>query len=304
METRSHMRLQAVAAAGAMGLVGLALGIFVWFSPAEAGLTGRILIAGYGPELPVFQDLGKAFEKSHPGTAVDFDWERTVKAVDLVRAGTADLAVTDRLVPGLRETRVAWDGIAVVVNFANPIREISRGQLRDIFTGRVTRWSDMDGSSAKIQLFDRAPEDNVKAGFETSLGIVGQVLRSATVVRTDQKALRAVSGNTEAVTYLSLAAALQAQEDGIPVQLLTIDQVEPGQPTVKDGSYPLRRPVYLISRENSGAVAEAFIAFARSTEAESLLRTVFVPSGASASREAKAPGLPTDSPHPAHDKES
>jgi phosphate transport system substrate-binding protein len=303
METQLRRKMQSVAIAGAMGLLSLAVGFFIWFSPAEAGLTGRILIAGYGPELPVFQDLGKAFEKSHPGTAVDFDWDRNVKAVDLVQAGTADLAVTDRPVHGLRETRVAWDGIAVIVNFANPIREVSSAQLRDLFTGRVTRWSDMDGSSAKVQLFDRAQEDNVKAGFETSLGIAGQI-RSAPVVRTDQKALRVVSGNTEAVTYLSLAAALRAQEDGIPIQLLTIDKVEPGQPTVKNGSYPLRRPVYLLSRDNPGAVAEAFIAFARSTEAESLLRTVFVPSGAPASREAKAPGLPTDLPHAPYDKES
>ena len=120
-------------------------------------------------------------------------------------------------------------------------------------------------------------------------------------MRTDQKALRAVSGNTEAVTYLSLAAALKAQEDGIPVQLLTVDKVEPGQPAVKDGSYPLRRPVYLLSRENRGTLAAAFIAFTRSTEAESLLRTVYVPSGAPASREAKALGLPIDSSHAPHD---
>ena len=42
---------------------------------AEAALTGRILIAGYGPELPVVQDLAKAYERLHPGTAIDLEWE-------------------------------------------------------------------------------------------------------------------------------------------------------------------------------------------------------------------------------------
>lgn len=276
---------------------------------AQAGLTGRILITGYGPELSLLQDLGKAFEKSHPGTAIDFEWDRNVKAVDLVQAGTADLAVTDRSVPGLKGTRIAWDGIAVVVNFANPIREVSSRQLRDMFTGRVTRWSDMNGASAKIDVLDRPPEDNIKAGFESSLGITDRVFKPAGVARSDQRALRAVSGNTAAITYLSLSAALKAQEDGIPIQILTIDAVEPGLPTVKDGSYPLRSPLYLLSREQPGAVAEAFVAFSRSPEAEALLRTVFVPGGSpdpqdAASREAKSVGRVKNQPHTSPDKES
>lgn len=303
MDTRLRLRNRSTVISGAM-LMLLILGLFAWFSTAEAGLTGRILIAGYGPELPLFQDFGKAFEKSHPGTAVEFDWDRNVKAIELVRAGTADLAVTDRSVPDLRNTRIAWDGIAVIVNFANPIREISSAQLRDLFTGRVTRWFDMDGSAARVQLFDRAPEDNVKAGLESSLGITGQIGPPAAVVRTDQKALRAVSGNTGAISYLSLSAALKAQEDGIPVQLLTIDKVEPGQPTVKDGSYPLRRPLYLLSRENPGAVVEAFLAFARSAEAERVLQTAFVPSGPPTPREAKVPDSATVVPPSPGDKES
>jgi phosphate transport system substrate-binding protein len=297
MKVRRRMRNRILPIIGVVALVCLAVGFFVWqLTPAAAGMTGRILIAGYGPELPVLQDLAKAFERSHPGTAVDFEWDRNVKAGDLVRAGTADLAVTDRPLPGLRETHIAWDGIAVIVNFANPIREITSRQLRDLFTGRLTRWSDVDGSSAKVQILDRPPEDNVKAGFESSLGITGQIVTPAAVVRTDQKALRAVSGNTAAITYLSLAAALRAQEDGIPVQILTIDKVDPGQPTVRDGSYPLRRPLYLLSRPQPGEVVEAFVAFAQSSEAERLLQTVFVPIGPSTSREVKSADLPQSRP--------
>jgi phosphate transport system substrate-binding protein len=304
MKTRSLRRVRSLVTCLLMGMAFLAVGLSLSLAPAAAGMTGRILIAGYGPELPLLQDLGKAFEKSHPGTAVEFEWDRNVKAVELVQSGTADLAVTDRSVPGLKETPIAWDGIAVIVNFANPIREVTSRQLRDLFTGRLTRWSDMDGSSAKVQILDRPPEDNVKAGFETSLGITGQLVTPAHVVRSDQKALRAVSGNAAAVTYLSLAAALKAQEDGIPIQILTVDKVEPGQPTVKDGSYPLRRPVYLLSRAQRGALVEAFVAFAQSPEAEPLLRTVFVPAGSTAAREAKSPTLPERSPGPAKERDS
>jgi phosphate transport system substrate-binding protein len=269
----------------------------------QAGLTGRMLIAGYGPELHLFQDLGKAFERAHPGTAVDFEWDRNVKAAELVLAGAADLAVSDHSVPSLRETQIAWDGIAVIVNFANPIREITSRQLRDLFTGRLARWSDLGGSPAKVEVLERPPEDNIKAGFESSLDIADRVFTPAAVVRSDQKALRAVSGNTSAVTYLSLSAALKAQEDGIPIQILTVDTVEPGLPTVKDGSYTLRRPVYLLSRERPGPIAEAFLAFAQSAEAAAALKTAFVPASPP-SREIKDLGLVNTTTPAAADKGS
>src|SRR5574338_579156 len=159
-------------------------------SPVQAGLSGRMLIAGYGPELHLFQDLGKAFERAHPGTAVDFEWDRNVKAAELVLGGAADLAVSDHSAPPLRETHIAWDGIAVVVNFANPIREITSRQLRGLFTGRLSHWSELGGSPAKVEVLERPPEANVKAGFERSLNIADRVFTPAAVVRSDQKALR------------------------------------------------------------------------------------------------------------------
>ena len=137
----------------------------------------------------------------------------------------------------------------------------------------------MDGANDKIEVLHRAPEDNVRAGFEASLGITNQIPPSAAVVRTDQKALRAVSGKRSAISYLSLEAALRAQEDGIPIQVLTIDGVEPGQPTVRNGTYGLRRPIYLLSQEKPGSVAESFLAFAQSAEAEQYMKSVYIPTG-------------------------
>ena len=105
---------------------------------ANAALTGRILIAGYGPELPVVQDLAKAYERLHPGTAIDLEWDSTVRAVHLVKTGEAQIAVTDQPDPALRATQIAWDGIAVIVNFANPVRAVSSTQVRGLFSTQLT----------------------------------------------------------------------------------------------------------------------------------------------------------------------
>ncbi len=245
--------------------------------PAGAALTGRIVVAGYGPELPVMQDLGRAFEKAHPGTAIDFEWDKSVKAVERVKSGEAHVAVTDRPEPTLKTIPIAWDGLAVIVNFTNPVREVTTAQVKDLFSGKITSWSDLDAGDQKVEVLPRTPEDNVQPGFEASLGIIGQFRASGKSVRTDEKALRLVSGRDGAITVISLAAALKAQDDGIPIRVLTIDKIEPGQPTVKSGEYKLRRPVLLLTTQQPDPLTDAFVQFASSPEGQALFPPTFVP---------------------------
>jgi phosphate transport system substrate-binding protein len=269
--------------------------VLLFATPSIAGLTGRIVVAGYGPELPVMQDLGRAFEKAHPGTAIDFQWDRSVKAVELVKNGEAQVAVTDHADPALKTVPIAWDGIAVIVNFANPVGEVTLDQVKDLFTGKIMRWSELDGGDQAVEVLPRAAEDNVQAGLETSLGIAGQFRASGKPVRTDEKALRAVSGRDRAVSYLSMAAALRAQEDGIPIRILTVDKVEPGQPTVKSGAYKLRRPLLLLIATQPDPLTEAFVTFAGSPEGQRILQPTFVPYAAGSVQWTPAPAHVTDS---------
>lgn len=191
---------------------------FAWTVHAQDDLTGRIVIAGYGPELPVLQDLARAFEKHHPGTAVDFNWDKSVRAVELVKRGEAKIAVTDQPSMTLSHTQIAWDGIAVIVNFANPIKEVTTSQVRALLTGQIIRWSDLDGSDVTVDLLPRSPQANLSTGLESALGVSGKLAGKGHPLRNDQQALSAVSGQDTAVTYLSLNAALKAQEDGISIR--------------------------------------------------------------------------------------
>ena len=246
-----------------------------------SALTGRILIAGHGPELPVIQDLAKAYEKIHPGTAIDFEWDNTVRAVPMVKTGEAQIAVTDRPDSALTSTQIAWDGIAIIVNFANPVREVTSLQLRGLFSGKYRRWSELDGADTKVDVIPRTPTDNLTAGFEASLGLTKPIAASTPPARSDQKALSVVSGRDAAVSYISLAAALKAQEDGVPIQVLTIDAIEAGEPTVRNGRYKFRRPVLMLTATPSDALTASFLDFVRSSAGQQLVRTMFVPMDAS-----------------------
>lgn len=279
MRTPSRTAVMDAADRSAWGWMGATIAtlMLVLTSAAHANPTGRIVVAGYGPELPVIQDLARAFEKRTPGTAVDFNWDKTVRAVELVKSGDAHIAVTDQPDVALSQTQIAWDGIAVVVNFANPVKEVTTSQVRALLTGEITRWSDLDGANTKVELLARAPQANVSTGLELALGVPGKLVGKGRPVRTDQQALSAVSGNDSAITYLSLQAALKAQEDGIPIRVLTIDQVEPGEPTVTNGRYKLRRPVLLLATPNPDPLTAAFLAFATSPEGQQIVRAMFAP---------------------------
>ena len=244
---------------------------------ADAALTGRILIAGYGPELPVVQDLVKAYERLHPGTAIDLEWDSTVRAVHLVKTGEAQIAVTDQPAPALKATQIAWDGIAVIVNFSNPVTAVTTAQVRGLFSAQTTNWSELDGALTRVEVIPRTPVNNLTAGFQTSLDLTDRMAASAAAVRSDQTVLSLVSGRDATISYISLTAALKAQEDGISIHILTIDQVDPGEATVKNGRYRLRRPVLMLTALQPDPLTQSFLSFVRSDNGQQLLRTMFVP---------------------------
>src|SRR5689334_8686815 len=262
------------AQAGMVPSLFVALGLLV--GSASEALSAAITIAGNGPELRMVERLTRAFEKQHLGAVVEIRWDPSFQPTHMVKSGEADLAVTGQIDPDLVATPIAWDGIAVVVDFANPLREITSQQLAAMFSGVVTRWSDLGGIDARIKLIDRPSNQFIRGTFETILDIVGKIPPSAHVSRSDQRAISSVAGNGSAVTYVSLGVALDAVTYGVGVALLNVDQVEPAKQTVSDGRYRLRRPILLLRKHESNSTAASFVDFARSTEAKDIIEEMFV----------------------------
>lgn len=252
----------------------VALAVLVW--SADEALSAAITIAGNGPELRMVERLTRAFEKQHVGAVAEIRWDPSFQPTHMVKSGEADLAVTELIDPDLVATPIAWDGIAVVVDFANPLREITSLQLAAMFSGVVTQWSDVGGIDARIELIDRPSNQLIRGTFETILDIVGKIPPSAHVSRSDQRAISSVAGNGSAVTYVSLGVALDAVTYGVGVALLNVDQIEPAKQTVSDGRYRLRRPILLLRKHESNSTAASFVDFALSNEAKDIIEEMFV----------------------------
>ncbi len=243
-------------------------------------LSGGLVITGNGPERVVMEDLARAFEKKYPGTYVDFIWNKYAKTLKLVKDQEADLAVAGTPEPDLTPHQIAWDGIAIMVSISNKIKDVTQQHIADLFSGKVRFWSDIGGPDSRVRLINRHPTQHLTVTFEEQLGIQGKIPTEAKVIGPEQKATNAVVGTIppySAVTYMSLTPALAAVKSGVNVRLLQIDKVEPELPTVRDGRYPFRRPVLLLTRKDLSPVVEAFIAFARSRDGQDIISTTYSP---------------------------
>ena len=263
----------------------LSLGLSLLFNcviglVALADVAGSLTIAGNGPELTTIEPLARAFEKANPRAYLDIVWDGNSKPVEMVKSGQAHIAVTGTEAAGLSATPIAWDGIGILVHLSNFMKDVTKQQVADIFSGKITLWSELGGLETKILVIDRPRNQNVRDTFESQLGITGKITGAAKVIGSDEQVVKTVVGTLpplSAVAYLSLGQGLSVVSAGVPVKLLPIDKIEPEGPTVKDGRYPLRRPILFLSRKETHSLTEAFTQFVLSPAGQQLIAETYIP---------------------------
>jgi phosphate transport system substrate-binding protein len=268
--TKSIITSLAIALTIALGIPPFAIG-----SNSESNLSGTLLIAGNGPERHLLVLLAQEFEKLHPSVSIDLFWHPNAKPIRTIQLDEADIGVTGEEVPGLRSTKIGRDGIAILTNFSNPIKELTKQQVANVFSGKVRFWSEIDEEAPeiKIVLINRANNQNIRQGFKKSLGIT-RILRTARLEDSESHAINAVTGTLEAITFVSMAPALRAKEDGISINLLFVDRIEPEYQTVLDGRYPLQRPLVFLSKLEPSELVLAFEQFVLSPAGQKFLKRV------------------------------
>lgn len=248
------------------------------FSHAE--VAGSLVIAGNGPENATIETLARAFEKANLRVYIDVLWDDSSKPLEMVKSGQAHIAITGSDDPSLASKQIGWDGIGILVHLSNFTKEITKQQVADLFSGKFTTWADVGGPDTRILLIDRPRNQNIRDAFESHLGIAGKISDTAKVIGQDEKAVKTVVGTLpplSAVTYISLSTGLSVVSTGVAVRLLPVDKIEPEAPTVKDGRYPLRRPILLLSKKEANPLVEAFTQFALSPAGQAIIAEIYVP---------------------------
>ncbi len=239
----------------------------------SSDLSGTVRVTGNGPEHFLLASLAQAFEDKHPEVSIDIFWHENAKPIRTVELGEADIGITGYEAPPLRSTIIARDGIAVVTNFSNPVSELSTTQLADVFTGKLRFWSQVyeEAPEMKIKIINRSSNQNIRQGLFNVLGIK-RIPRATRLVDQERHAINAVTGDLSAISFVSISPALRAREDGVAINLLFVNKIEPEYQTVLDKTYPLQRPVIFVTQPNPGPIIVAFEQFVLSPNGQRTIK--------------------------------
>lgn len=216
--------------------------------------------------------LGESFMEANSGTTFTYNPTGSGSGIQAVSEGRCDIGLSSRALKddekasGLKETIVALDGIAIIVNPQNPVKDLSLEQIAKIYTGEITNWKDVGGDDAEIVLIGREAGSGTRDGFESITKTedkckYGQELTSTGDVITT------VSQNPNAIGYASLAAV----KDN--VKALSVGKVKPTEETVKDGSYVVQRPFVLVTKDGKALsdTAQKFFDYVTSADASQII---------------------------------
>ena len=205
----------------------------------------------------VIGTLGEAFTEKE-GINVTYNPTGSGSGIQAVSEGRCDIGLSSRALKDdekatLTETVVALDGIAMIVNPENPVSDLTVEQIADIYTGKITNWSEVGGNDAEIVLIGREAGSGTRDGFESITGTKDACQYRQELTSTGD-VIATVAQNPNAIGYASLSAVKDT------VKALAVGGVAPSEDTVKDGSYVVQRPFVLVTKDGE-ALSEAAQAF-------------------------------------------
>ncbi len=252
--------------------------------PADtaAGNTEKLVLTGSSTVAPLAAEIGKRFESRHPNVRIDVQTGGSSRGVNDARSGLADIGMASRALKPeeaeLKSYTIALDGISIILNAANPVTALDKQQIIDVFTGKITNWNALGGNNAPITVVNKAEGRSTLELFLHYFGLKNTDIKAQVVIGDNQQGIKTVAGNPDAIGYVSVGAAEYEAGHAVAIKLLPLDGIAASVETVRNGSFPLSRPLNLVTKTEPTGVVKAFIDFAGSAEVNDLIETqYFVP---------------------------
>lgn len=242
-------------------------------SSAAAALSGNVATGGSTSMKNVIAALTEGFAEVEPGVTVSYDPTGSGAGITGATDKTLDIGLSSRALKDDEKadvdgTTIALDGIAIIVNNASKVEDLTVDQLKQMFTGEITNWSEVGGDDGEIVLIGREAGSGTRDGFESIVDVKDSCKYAQELTATGA-VISAVEANPLAIGYASLSAV------GDTVKMVTVGGVECSEETVKDGSYEVQRPFVFVTNKSVALSeqAQAFFDFATSADAADLIRT-------------------------------
>ena len=242
-------------------------------STAAGSLSGNVATGGSTSMKNVIAALTEGFAEVEPGVTVSYDPTGSGAGITGATDKTLDIGLSSRALKDEEKndvdgTVIALDGIAIIVSKDSKVEDLTVDQLKQMFTGEITNWSEVGGDDGEIVLIGREAGSGTRDGFESIVDVKDSCKYAQELTATGA-VISAVEANPLAIGYASLSAV------GDTVKKVTVGGVECSEDTVKDGSYEVQRPFVFVTNKSVALSeqAQAFFDFATSTDAADLIRT-------------------------------
>jgi phosphate transport system substrate-binding protein len=253
----------------------------------SAGEKTFITVKGSDTMVHLVSTWAEVFMKENPGIEVSVTGGGSGTGIAALLNGTTDICAASRkikeketalasqktIVP--KEIVVARDGIAVIVNPANPLTELTIEQIGKIFTGAIQQWDQVGGQAEHIEILSRESSSGTYVFFQKKVLNKKDYSQKAKLMPATSTIVQSVTSNKNAIGYVGLGYAAAAK-DKIKVLAVKADDrsasVTPSEQTVKSGDYEIARPLYLYTNGQATGVVKRFIDFCLSSQGQKIVK--------------------------------
>ena len=222
-------------------------------------LSGKIQLAGStsmekmcGALMEAFME---AFMEEYPNVTVTTEYTGSGAGIESVTSGAVDIGNASRALSdkeksaGIEENIVAIDGIAMITDKNNKVTNVTKQQLTDIYTGKITNWKDLGGSDEAIVVIGREAASGTRGAFEELLEVKNKCAYAQELDSTGA-VLAKVAATPGAIGYVSLDVVDKT------VAALKLDGVDATEDNIKAGKYTLSRPFVMATKGSVSSQSE------------------------------------------------
>lgn len=240
-------------------------------------MSGTLKIGGSTTVQPISDAVVIALKKLNSGLSVDIAGGGSGAGVKGAASGEFNIGNASRAVkssekndyPDLKDFKIGSDGIAVVVNKKNPVKALTRQQIYDIFTGKITNWKDVGGNDEAIFVQTREPGSGTLGAFEElaiqTVNKEGKITDTATPHSSNGLMKQEITKTENAIGFLSFGYL-----DG-STTAVSVDGVEATVENAMEGTWPLVRPLVCMTKGTPSGVAAKFLNYLYSPEGQKIL---------------------------------
>ncbi len=240
---------------------------------------GKLTLTGSSTVAPLVAEIGKRFETLNPGTRIDVQTGGSSRGITDAREGLAAIGMVSRALKSdekdLLAFTIAHDGVGIIVHKDNPVTELSNAQIVAIYTGKITHWNNVGGRDAPITVVNKAEGRSTLELFTSYFKIKNSDIQADVVIGDNEQGVKSVAGNPDAIGYVSIGTAEYDAGQGATIKLLPMAGVAASTENVKNGTFPLSRPLNLVTSADPKNVVKDFIDFARSAAVSDIVRDQF-----------------------------